>query len=134
MFRVAVVARSLVLIAVISELQSNLVAAGIRAAESNRWYGTHVSGEESSNQIKMRANRLGVASDNYLYPETDMSRIRANINEMKPNYVVIDSVQTMSEPEITSAIGSVLQIRQVTLPNSCESLNHRVSPSLWWAT
>ncbi len=51
-----------------------------------------------------------------------MSRIRANINEMKPNYVVIDSVQTMSEPEITSAIGSVLQIRQVTLLNSCESL------------
>ena len=75
----------------------------------------YVSGEESANQIKMRANRLGVASDNlYLYPETDMSRIRANINEMKPDYVVIDSVQTMSEPEITSAIGSVSQIRQVT--------------------
>lgn len=75
----------------------------------------YVSGEESANQIKMRANRLGVASDNlYLYPETDMSRIRSNINEMKPDYVVIDSVQTMSEPEITSAIGSVSQIRQVT--------------------
>ncbi|MTV82373.1 DNA repair protein RadA [Secundilactobacillus folii] len=75
----------------------------------------YVSGEESANQIKMRANRLGVASDNlYLYPETDMSRIRANIDEMKPDYVVIDSVQTMSEPEITSAIGSVSQIRQVT--------------------
>ncbi|GAX06491.1 DNA repair protein RadA [Secundilactobacillus pentosiphilus] len=75
----------------------------------------YVSGEESANQIKMRANRLGVASDNlYLYPETDMSRIRSNITEMKPDYVVIDSVQTMSEPEITSAIGSVSQIRQVT--------------------
>lgn len=75
----------------------------------------YVSGEESANQIKMRANRLGVSSDHlYLYPETDMSRIRANIDEMKPDYVVIDSVQTMSEPEVTSAIGSVSQIRQVT--------------------
>ncbi|WP_461244912.1 DNA repair protein RadA [Secundilactobacillus muriivasis] len=75
----------------------------------------YVSGEESANQIKMRANRLSVSSDNlYLYPETDMSRIRESIDEMKPDYVVIDSVQTMSEPEISSAIGSVSQIRQVT--------------------
>ncbi len=75
----------------------------------------YVSGEESANQIKMRANRLSVSSEHlFIYPETDMGRIRANIDSMKPDYVVIDSVQTMSEPDITSAIGSVSQIRQVT--------------------
>ncbi|ANZ64088.1 DNA repair protein RadA [Secundilactobacillus paracollinoides] len=75
----------------------------------------YVSGEESANQIKMRANRLSVASDNlYLYPETDMGRIKENIASMKPDYVVIDSVQTMSEPDIQSAVGSVSQIREVT--------------------
>lgn len=75
----------------------------------------YASGEESANQIKMRANRLSVASDNlYLYPETDMGRIKENIASMKPDYVVIDSVQTMSEPDIQSAVGSVSQIREVT--------------------
>ncbi|WP_288700000.1 DNA repair protein RadA [uncultured Secundilactobacillus sp.] len=75
----------------------------------------YVSGEESATQIKMRANRLSVASDNlYLYPETDMGRIRENIDELKPDYVVIDSVQTMSQPDIQSAVGSVAQIREVT--------------------
>ncbi|MBY7146613.1 DNA repair protein RadA, partial [Levilactobacillus brevis] len=50
----------------------------------------------------------------YLYPETDMASIRANIEQMKPDYVVIDSVQTMQAPGIESAIGSVSQIRAVT--------------------
>ena len=75
----------------------------------------YVSGEESAPQIKMRADRLVVNSDNlYLYPETDMASIRANIEEMQPDYVVIDSVQTMQAPDVTSAIGSVSQIREVT--------------------
>lgn len=75
----------------------------------------YVSGEESASQIKMRADRLVVNSDHlYLYPETDMTSIRANIEQMKPDYVVIDSVQTMQAPGIESAIGSVSQIRAVT--------------------
>jgi len=75
----------------------------------------YVSGEESAPQIKMRADRLVVNSDNlYLYPETDMASIRANIEEMQPVYVVIESVQTMQAPDVTSAIGSVSQIREVT--------------------
>ncbi|SEM88977.1 DNA replication and repair protein RadA [Ligilactobacillus sp. WC1T17] len=75
----------------------------------------YVSGEESANQIKMRADRLGVGgSEFYLYPETDMPSILANIDELKPDYVIIDSVQTMQDPELTSAIGSVAQIRSVT--------------------
>lgn len=75
----------------------------------------YVSGEESANQIKMRAQRLGVSgSEFYLYPETDMCSILQNIEDLKPDYVIIDSVQTMQMPEVTSAVGSVAQIREVT--------------------
>ena len=56
----------------------------------------YVSGEESASQIKMRADRLGVGgSEFYLYPETDMGAVRQSISELKPDYVIIDSVQTM---------------------------------------
>jgi DNA repair protein RadA len=75
----------------------------------------YVSGEESASQIKMRATRLGISGDDlYIYPQTDMSYIRQTINDMQPDYLVIDSVQTMDEPEISSAVGSVSQIREVT--------------------
>lgn len=75
----------------------------------------YVSGEESANQIKMRAQRLRVSgSEFYLYPETDMGSILQNIEDLKPDYVIIDSVQTMQMPEVTSAVGSVAQIREVT--------------------
>ena len=75
----------------------------------------YVSGEESATQIKLRADRLGVhGTELYLYPETDMDSIRKNIELLKPDFVVIDSVQTMQEPEMTAAVGSVSQIREVT--------------------
>lgn len=75
----------------------------------------YVSGEESASQIKMRAERLGVNSQQlYVFPETDMDVIKSTISEMKPDAVVIDSVQTMQIPELQSATGSVAQIREVT--------------------
>ncbi|KRM46636.1 DNA repair protein RadA [Lentilactobacillus parabuchneri DSM 5707 = NBRC 107865] len=75
----------------------------------------YVSGEESASQIKMRADRLGVNGDNlFVYPETDMDVIKDTINDMKPDAVIIDSVQTMQIPELQSATGSVAQIREVT--------------------
>ena len=75
----------------------------------------YVSGEESANQIKMRAERLGVAGDDfYIYPETNMDSIRATVDNLNPEYVIIDSVQTMQATDVTSAIGSVSQIRAVT--------------------
>ena len=75
----------------------------------------YVSGEESASQIKMRAERLHVNSEQfYLYPETDLGNIRAVIEELKPKYVIIDSVQTMQAPDIESAVGSVSQIREIT--------------------
>lgn len=75
----------------------------------------YVSGEESASQIKMRAERLDVDSSQlYVFPETDMNVIKATINDMKPDAVIIDSVQTMQIPELQSATGSVAQIREVT--------------------
>ena len=75
----------------------------------------YVSGEESANQIKMRANRLHVSGNNlYLFPETDMEQIKKAIDEVNPDYLVIDSIQTMNEPELNSAIGSVSQVRAIT--------------------
>lgn len=75
----------------------------------------YVSGEESASQIKMRAERLGVTADDfYLYPETDLGQIIPVIDHLKPDFVIIDSIQTMQHPEITSAAGSVSQVREVT--------------------
>lgn len=75
----------------------------------------YVSGEESASQIKIRAERLGVEGKNlYLYPETDMGAIKSAIDELKPDAVVVDSVQTISEPEVDSSIGSVSQVRAIT--------------------
>lgn len=76
----------------------------------------YVSGEESASQIKLRAERLGVKGDSnfFLYPETDMTQIRKAIDEAKPDYVIIDSIQTMQQPDVGSAVGSVAQIRETT--------------------
>lgn len=75
----------------------------------------YVSGEESAEQIKMRAERLSIeGNDFYVYPETDMSLIRQTIEDMAPDYVIIDSIQTMMQPEISSATGSVSQVRETT--------------------
>ena len=75
----------------------------------------YVSGEESANQIKLRADRLGVGQSNILlYPETDMHDIRERINDVKPDFVVIDSIQTMNEPSLDSMTGSASQVREVT--------------------
>lgn len=75
----------------------------------------YVSGEESASQIKMRANRLGIDhGDFYIYPETDMQAIHQTIEELKPEFVIIDSIQTMSQPDISGVVGSVSQVREST--------------------
>lgn len=75
----------------------------------------YVSGEESTAQIKLRCDRLNVNSDNvYLYSETDIDNIIEQINDLKPDFVIIDSIQTMNDSEINSASGSVAQIREIT--------------------
>ncbi|MBP1537341.1 MAG: DNA repair protein RadA [Ruminococcus sp.] len=75
----------------------------------------YVSGEESLRQIKLRADRLGVKSPNlYLLAETDCERICNVIVKQQPEIVIIDSIQTMSMAGISSAQGSVTQVRECT--------------------
>lgn len=75
----------------------------------------YVSGEESAEQIKMRAQRLGVVDNEfYLYAETDMHDISRAIENLEPDYVIIDSIQTMTQPDISSVAGSVSQVRETT--------------------
>ncbi|WP_404399175.1 DNA repair protein RadA [Lactococcus lactis] len=75
----------------------------------------YVSGEESAQQIKLRAERLGdIDREFYLYAETNMQSIRAEVERLKPNFLIIDSIQTIMTPEIQSTQGSVSQVREVT--------------------
>jgi DNA repair protein RadA/Sms len=75
----------------------------------------YISGEESVNQIKLRAERLGVKSKNLMMvSETDFGSIKKIIEKDKPHHVVIDSIQTMFNDDLTSAPGSVSQVRDVT--------------------
>ena len=75
----------------------------------------YVSGEESAEQIKLRAERLGdIDSEFYLYAETNMQNIRTEIEKIKPDFLIIDSIQTVMSPEISSVQGSVSQVRGVT--------------------
>lgn len=75
----------------------------------------YVSGEESAQQIKIRADRLGINNDDILFlAETDIDIISDSINEIKPKLVIIDSIQTMYSDEITSAAGTVSQVREIT--------------------
>lgn len=73
----------------------------------------YVSGEESEEQIKMRADRLGKTPDNcYIMSDTSLSNILVQAQEMEPDVLVIDSIQTITSPHIESAPGSVSQVRE----------------------
>ena len=73
----------------------------------------YVSAEESASQIKLRAKRLGVKSDNlYIYPQTNFELVKNHIEEMTPDLVIIDSIQAIYTNMIQSSAGSVSQIRE----------------------
>ena len=72
----------------------------------------YVSGEESARQIKLRANRLGGDADVLIYCETLLENIFAEISSVKPDMVVIDSIQTISTGSVESSPGSLSQIRE----------------------
>ena len=75
----------------------------------------YVSGEESTRQIKLRADRLGVKADNlYVAAETRISAIEGMIGDIKPDLVIIDSIQTIGNDAIQSPPGSVSQVRACT--------------------
>ncbi len=75
----------------------------------------YVSAEESAQQIKLRADRLGVASANlWVLSETDLTEVLAVAEEQRPGLLVIDSIQTVAVDDISSAAGSVSQVRECT--------------------
>ncbi|MDO4632224.1 MAG: DNA repair protein RadA [Eubacteriales bacterium] len=75
----------------------------------------YVSGEESARQIKLRAERIGDFQDQFfILCETNLELVRENIEREKPDFAVIDSIQTMYHEEISSAPGSVAQVREST--------------------
>lgn len=84
-----------------------------KIAESGRVL--YVSGEESVTQIKLRAQRLGAVNSNvFMVSETSFERIESVINRDKPDFLVIDSIQTVYTEKLSSAPGSVSQVRDVT--------------------
>lgn len=96
------IGKSTILLQVCNALQGNL----------NILY---VSGEESARQIKLRAKRIGVESDNVsIMTETDVQTVCEYISSAKPDLVIIDSIQTMQHSDIASSPGSIVQVREST--------------------
>jgi DNA repair protein RadA/Sms len=76
----------------------------------------YVSGEETLSQIRIRAERLGVSGENlYLLAETNLDVILSQLEQLEPSLVVIDSIQSVSLPELSTAPGSITQVRECTL-------------------
>lgn len=91
----------------------------------------YVSGEESAYQLKMRAKRLGVKSDNLsVMCETDAEIVCEYIKSSKPNIVMVDSIQTMNISEISSSTGSITQVRECTNLFMQTSKNNDISTIL----
>lgn len=75
----------------------------------------YITGEESDNQIKLRANRLGVTTDNLsILAENSLDDIESIINDFNPQIIIVDSIQTVYRKDMSSAPGSVSQVREAT--------------------
>lgn len=73
----------------------------------------YCAGEESAGQIKQRAKRLGVNSDNfYIYTETDINKVLSEAQKLNPDLLVVDSIQTVYRTELTSMAGSIQQVKE----------------------
>jgi len=97
------IGKSTLLIQVASELSNN----GLKVL--------YVSGEESPKQVKMRADRLNLKSDElFILAETNLDIIKNTINDVSPDILIVDSIQTVYDSNITSAPGSVSQVREAT--------------------
>lgn len=76
----------------------------------------YVTGEESTRQVRMRADRLGaIADDLFIVSETNLERITVHLETVKPELLIIDSIQTIFRPDVTSAPGSVSQVRECSV-------------------
>lgn len=76
----------------------------------------YVTAEESERQLKLRAQRLNIENESlYILAETDLDNILSAVNELKPDIVILDSIQTVSDGETNSAPGSISQVRECTM-------------------
>lgn len=76
----------------------------------------YVTGEESERQLKMRAQRLGVDNGQiYVLAETGLTEVLEAADELEPDIMIVDSIQTMFDPEVSSAPGSISQVRECTM-------------------
>ncbi|MBQ9070241.1 MAG: DNA repair protein RadA [Clostridia bacterium] len=76
----------------------------------------YVSGEESQGQLKLRAQRLGISGDSiYLLTETDLDNIISECERLRPDVIIMDSVQTISSENVSSAPGSITQVREASM-------------------
>jgi DNA repair protein RadA/Sms len=93
--------------------KSTLLLQAARALAQTAPPVLYVTAEESAAQVKMRADRLGIATDGLLlWPENDLSAVQGHLDDVKPRALVIDSIQTVFLPELESAPGSVAQVRE----------------------
>jgi DNA repair protein RadA/Sms len=93
--------------------KSTLLLQAARALAHVRPPVLYVSAEESTAQVKMRADRLGIAGDGLLlWAETDLLAVQAQLDEVKPQALIVDSIQTVFMPDLESAPGSVAQVRE----------------------
>ncbi len=91
--------------------KSTLLLMALQAMSSGRKV-VLVTGEESSAQVKLRADRLGGAGDVHILAETNLDEVCATLERERPDVCVVDSVQTLYAPELGSAPGSVAQVRE----------------------
>lgn len=88
----------------------------------------YVTGEESISQIKLRATRVGVDTDNLLVlSETNVNKIIPEINTVQPDVVIIDSIQTMFDENYPSSPGTVTQVKQATMQLIAKAKEDRIS-------
>lgn len=88
----------------------------ICAALSKHGNILYISGEESERQLKLRADRLSIGTDAlYILTETNIDAALAHVKTLSPAVLIVDSVQTMFSASVTSASGSVSQVREVTM-------------------
>lgn len=94
--------------------KSTLLLMAMQAFASRGIRVLYVSAEESARQVRLRAERLGVSGDElYLLAETGLDAMAAAVEEVKPRVLVLDSVQTLQDPELDGVPGSIGQVRQV---------------------
>lgn len=88
----------------------------------------YVSGEESGSQLKLRAKRLGVSPDNlYILIETNIDKILTHVDSIKPDIIIVDSVQTIYDDRITSSAGSITQVRETSARFIIKAKNEDIS-------